>query len=106
MDGMSEAPTRFKYKELVLATENFTNEPGKGGFGAVYKGVLANGQVIAVKRLEKSGQGEKQFRAGVCRQILPCEFRHISCSILRRLPPDPCLPICAHRWLSSIKTLP
>lgn len=70
MDGVSEAPTRFTYKELFVATENFTNKLGQGGFGAVYKGVLSSGQAVAVKKLEGSGQGEKQFRAEVCKHNL------------------------------------
>ncbi|KAE8703213.1 Detected protein of confused Function [Hibiscus syriacus] len=36
---------------------------GEGGFGPVYKGTLANGQEIAVKRLSKSsGQGLNEFK--------------------------------------------
>ncbi|KAG0605925.1 hypothetical protein M758_9G098700 [Ceratodon purpureus] len=65
LDGVSEATTRFRYKELAVATNNFTNELGKGGFGSVYKGVLASGQAVAVKKLDESVQGEKQFRAEV-----------------------------------------
>ncbi len=65
LDEVSEAVTRFRYKELAAATDNFCNELGKGGFGAVYKGLLANGQAVAVKKLDGSAQGEKQFRAEV-----------------------------------------
>ncbi|XP_073006012.1 cysteine-rich receptor-like protein kinase 6 [Typha latifolia] len=45
---------------LRAATANFAevNKLGEGGFGAVYKGLLPDGQEIAVKRLSKSsGQG-------------------------------------------------
>ncbi|KAK3123412.1 hypothetical protein QOZ80_8AG0630370 [Eleusine coracana subsp. coracana] len=40
------------------ATDNFadSNKLGEGGFGAVYKGVLPDGQVIAVKRLSHSSE--------------------------------------------------
>jgi serine/threonine protein kinase len=65
LDEVSEAVTRFRYKELATATDNFCNELGKGGFGAVYKGLLANGEAVAVKKLDGSAQGEKQFRAEV-----------------------------------------
>ncbi|KAH9540142.1 hypothetical protein CY35_15G094900 [Sphagnum magellanicum] len=63
MDGISEAPSRFKFKELFVATDNFSSKLGQGGFGAVYKGILANGQEVAVKKMEGSRQGEKQFQA-------------------------------------------
>ncbi|KAF5478041.1 hypothetical protein F2P56_004633 [Juglans regia] len=49
---------------IVNATDNFSsnNKLGEGGFGAVYKGTLPEGQVIAVKRLSmNSGQGPNEF---------------------------------------------
>ncbi|CAL2253238.1 unnamed protein product [Prunus armeniaca] len=50
----------FTYESVLAATSNFSeaNKLGQGGFGPVYKGKLANGREIAVKRLSKcSGQG-------------------------------------------------
>ncbi|XP_078177434.1 cysteine-rich receptor-like protein kinase 6 [Carex rostrata] len=43
----------FKLGTLSLATNNFSddNKLGQGGFGSVYKGTLADGQDVAVKRL-------------------------------------------------------
>ncbi|KAL8467904.1 hypothetical protein ACS0TY_031230 [Phlomoides rotata] len=54
----------FKFETLANATNNFSeaNKLGKGGFGPVYKGNLANGREIAVKRLaQASGQGVQEF---------------------------------------------
>ncbi|KAK1391724.1 Receptor-like serine/threonine-protein kinase [Heracleum sosnowskyi] len=55
----------FEFKRIVNATGNFchSNKVGEGGFGPVYKGVLEDGQQIAVKRLsENSRQGVDEFK--------------------------------------------
>ncbi|ESQ38626.1 hypothetical protein EUTSA_v10028444mg [Eutrema salsugineum] len=65
LEYASSAPMRFSYKELQRCTKGFKEKLGAGGFGAVYKGMLANRTVIAVKRLEGIEQGEKQFRTEV-----------------------------------------
>ncbi|KAK3188284.1 hypothetical protein Dsin_027845 [Dipteronia sinensis] len=55
----------FPLELTVEATQNFSdqNKLGEGGFGPVYKGVLADGQEIAVKRLSgTSGQGLREFK--------------------------------------------
>jgi len=65
LEYASGAPVQFSYKELQRSTKQFKEKLGAGGFGAVYKGVLANRTVVAVKQLEGIEQGEKQFRMEV-----------------------------------------
>lgn len=55
----------FSFAELKKATDNFKIRLGEGGFGTVYKGVLTDGEVVAVKRLEGVSQGHDQFWAEV-----------------------------------------
>ncbi|XP_026391043.1 putative receptor-like protein kinase At4g00960 isoform X3 [Papaver somniferum] len=58
------------------STNNFSedNKLGEGGFGPVYKGVLSDGQEIAVKRLCKnSGQGDPEFKNEV---LLLAKIQH------------------------------
>ncbi|OVA04349.1 Protein kinase domain [Macleaya cordata] len=59
------AAQTFKFQELAVATNNFTEECllGEGGFGRVYKGFLeSTGQVVAVKQLDRNGlQGNREF---------------------------------------------
>ncbi|KAJ7969719.1 S-receptor-like serine/threonine-protein kinase [Quillaja saponaria] len=65
LEYASGAPVQFSYKELQRSTKGFKEKLGEGGFGAVYRGVLANRTVVAVKQLEGIEQGEKQFRMEV-----------------------------------------
>ncbi|GKU90835.1 hypothetical protein SLEP1_g4780 [Rubroshorea leprosula] len=65
LEYASGAPVQFSYKELQRSTKGFREKLGAGGFGAVYKGVLANRTAVAVKQLEGIEQGEKQFRMEV-----------------------------------------
>ncbi|CAN6183634.1 unnamed protein product [Urochloa humidicola] len=57
--------TLYDFAELAAATGDFSDENllGRGGFGPVYKGKLADGSEIAVKRLAAhSGQGLEEFK--------------------------------------------
>ncbi|GMH21816.1 hypothetical protein Nepgr_023659 [Nepenthes gracilis] len=65
LDYTSAVLVQFSYRELHRSTRGFRQKLGAGGFGAVYKGMLANGTVVAVKKLEGIAQGEKQFRMEV-----------------------------------------
>ncbi|XP_068662500.1 G-type lectin S-receptor-like serine/threonine-protein kinase At1g34300 [Aristolochia californica] len=65
LEYASGAPVQFSYKDLHRSTKGFKEKLGAGGFGAVYRGVLANKTVVAVKQLEGIEQGEKQFRMEV-----------------------------------------
>ncbi|XP_031106376.1 probable LRR receptor-like serine/threonine-protein kinase At1g53430 isoform X2 [Ipomoea triloba] len=54
----------FTLRQVKAATNNFdqANKIGEGGFGPVYKGVLSDGGIIAVKQLSsKSKQGNREF---------------------------------------------
>ncbi|KAM1592750.1 hypothetical protein TB1_035921 [Malus domestica] len=54
----------FTFRQIKAATNNFDpeNKIGEGGFGSVYKGILLDGTIIAVKQLSsKSKQGNREF---------------------------------------------
>ncbi|XP_057441279.1 probable LRR receptor-like serine/threonine-protein kinase At1g07650 isoform X2 [Lotus japonicus] len=62
--GMDLQTGLFTLRQIKAATKNFdaANKIGEGGFGSVYKGLLSDGSVIAVKQLSsKSKQGNREF---------------------------------------------
>ncbi|KAI9093368.1 hypothetical protein K1719_027382 [Acacia pycnantha] len=79
----------FEFSVISNATNQFSemNKLGQGGFGPVYKGILADGQEIAVKRLSKtSRQGMDEFKNEV---LLIAKLQHrnlvklLGCSIIQ-----------------------
>ncbi|KAG5077660.1 hypothetical protein JHK82_056355 [Glycine max] len=67
---------QFNFNTIQVASEDFSdsNKLGQGGFGAVYRGRLSNGQMIAVKRLSRdSGQGDTEFKNEV---LLVAKLQH------------------------------
>lgn len=66
-------PRAFTYTELELATGGFSeaNFLAEGGFGSVHRGVLPDGQVVAVKQHKlASSQGDLEFCSEV--EVLSC----------------------------------
>ncbi|XP_031253590.1 putative serine/threonine-protein kinase isoform X2 [Pistacia vera] len=70
----------FDFQTLKKATKNFhpSNLLGRGGFGPVYRGKLADGRLVAVKKLslEKSQQGESEFLSEV-RMITSIQHKNL-----------------------------
>ncbi|KAG5543589.1 hypothetical protein RHGRI_016360 [Rhododendron griersonianum] len=54
---------KFSYDELKKATGKFREEIGRGGSGVVYKGILSDRRVAAIKRLNEAKQGEEELLA-------------------------------------------
>ncbi|XBI86299.1 hypothetical protein VPH35_094285 [Triticum aestivum] len=63
LQDASPQPREFRLEFLQRITNNFSEDNiiGEGGFGVVYKGVLDNGIVIAVKKLTHKGLNDKEF---------------------------------------------
>ncbi|GJV85775.1 putative receptor-like protein kinase [Tanacetum coccineum] len=76
MDIGTAESLQYSFSLVKSATNDFAedNKLGQGGFGAVYKGKLGDGQEIAVKRLAKdSGQGDLEFKNEV---LLVAKLQH------------------------------
>ncbi|KAI3457606.1 hypothetical protein Pfo_014269 [Paulownia fortunei] len=64
LKGLDLHTGSFTLRQIKAATNNFdpANKIGEGGFGPVYKGLLSDGTIIAVKQLSsKSKQGNREF---------------------------------------------
>ncbi|KAG7953461.1 hypothetical protein I3843_12G110900 [Carya illinoinensis] len=62
--GLDLKTGTFTLRQIKTATNNFdaANKIGEGGFGSVYKGLLSDGTMVAVKQLSsKSKQGNREF---------------------------------------------
>jgi serine/threonine protein kinase len=62
-------PKQFRYGELAMATDNFSDKHklGEGGFGSVYRGFLKETDLhVAIKKVSKgSKQGRKEYASEV-----------------------------------------
>ncbi|KAL1559126.1 non-specific serine/threonine protein kinase [Salvia divinorum] len=71
--AFGKPPRWFTYAELELATGGFSqaNFLAEGGYGSVHRGLLPDGQVVAVKQHKlASSQGDKEFCSEV--EVLSC----------------------------------
>uniref|UniRef100_A0A164USN1 Protein kinase domain-containing protein n=1 Tax=Daucus carota subsp. sativus TaxID=79200 RepID=A0A164USN1_DAUCS len=71
--AFGKPPRWFSFAELDLATRGFSkaNFLAEGGFGSVHRGVLPNGQTVAVKQYKlASSQGDQEFCSEV--EVLSC----------------------------------
>ncbi|XP_057250487.1 LOW QUALITY PROTEIN: wall-associated receptor kinase-like 9 [Beta vulgaris subsp. vulgaris] len=61
-DGVMEKTEVFTVRELVVATDHFNVNKyriiGQGGQGTVYKGMLTDGRIVAVKKSKKVDQSQ------------------------------------------------
>ncbi|RXH92502.1 hypothetical protein DVH24_033398 [Malus domestica] len=67
----ANAPEMFTYKQLLVATQNFSKENllGAGAFGVVYKGILSSHppKIVAIKKISAtSKKGEREYLAEIC----------------------------------------
>ncbi|KAL7131792.1 hypothetical protein ABFS83_12G028600 [Erythranthe nasuta] len=57
----SLALKRYKYSEIKKMTKSFNEKLGRGGYGSVYKGVLPDGTLVAVKVLIETDSNGEEF---------------------------------------------
>ncbi|KAK9115023.1 hypothetical protein Syun_021820 [Stephania yunnanensis] len=57
----SNLTTGYSYSNIKKMTKSFKHKIGEGGYGTVFKGILPNGRLVAVKMLEKSTENGQEF---------------------------------------------
>nr|XP_051222491.1 G-type lectin S-receptor-like serine/threonine-protein kinase SD2-5 isoform X1 [Lolium perenne] len=62
--NLQGTPRRFTFQQLEVGTKQFKDKLGQGGFGSVFEGQLGE-EKVAVKRLDRAGQGKREFLAEV-----------------------------------------
>ncbi|KAK1365314.1 Cysteine-rich receptor protein [Heracleum sosnowskyi] len=74
-----QGPTMYNYSDLKSATKNFSEDykVGEGGFGDVYKGIIENGTIVAVKKLSVTTSKEKTDFESEVRLISNVHHRNI-----------------------------
>ncbi|KAL4034313.1 hypothetical protein IC575_007447 [Cucumis melo] len=72
-------PEMISYRELCLATQNFSSENliGKGSFGTVYRGYLEQGTAIAVKVLNMERAGSVRSFLAECEALRNVRHRNL-----------------------------
>ncbi|KAK3439192.1 hypothetical protein EUGRSUZ_C03832 [Eucalyptus grandis] len=76
---LGSAMCHFTLEQVQAFTSHFSGASllGRGGYGCVYRGVLPNGEEVAVKRLDVgSGQGESEFLNEV-KKINQVHHKHV-----------------------------
>ncbi|KAF6167030.1 hypothetical protein GIB67_041285 [Kingdonia uniflora] len=67
----------FRHKELEIATSNYCDKLGNGRSGSVFKGILNDGTLVAVKRDEPTSYGGKEFQEKIS-AIASIQHSHIA----------------------------
>ncbi|XP_052114307.1 receptor-like serine/threonine-protein kinase NCRK [Arachis duranensis] len=69
----------FTYREIKVATNRFSeaNVIGNGGFGLMYRGVLSDGTLAAIKLLRREGVGKNSIKVQKTRTYLTAEAQKI-----------------------------
>ncbi|WOH15106.1 hypothetical protein DCAR_0934643 [Daucus carota subsp. sativus] len=74
-----QGPVTYSFKDLKSATRSFSEDSkiGEGGYGDVYKGILKNGDVVAVKKLSVGTSKAKEDFESEVKLIININHRNI-----------------------------
>ncbi|KAM1664348.1 hypothetical protein COP2_044895 [Malus domestica] len=84
------------YKDLQIATNNYSLKLGQVGFCFVYQRSIPDGTQLAMKKLEGSGQGKKVF--GVEVSIIG-SIHHLHLVLLRGFYAEGCHQLLVYNYM-------